>query len=1202
MKASALILSALVALCVNPALARVPGRPSPPVSSSHTSGYQAFGDAVFESLHPISHTIHQSVHQSVYESVYESVHDSMPVERPEAHRSLSLALFHFQPSSKRKLHTEWKAFAPWRSRWWPWVYFFVAADEQIPLKSQKNLQLPSSHSTSLGRLYRDFDFPCAGFVRNVLRRVMKKCLGPARLPCLGRRFSSFLSPSASYGRSFSSLRRPSLLSRGIYTGRGQWSRPFSARSAAVVDRQLLRDYVQFERKRCPVSGPKSRQEDPGSWIPLLERYLPPSLRKVPEEATVTDAEFDAATTMGRETLAQTIELANLLFYARTEGNIDLLAYLGFRLNNWPAVNVLLTRLLDAADTLDKYSIPRRPLSSHDWGSGANVSLDELTDQHAERASELVHLTKSPAVSELTSFDSWTERPFADEHAKRFMAEVWKSLGSIVLDAADASPNESKLAMSYVFRILARLHHSGAVSDRVYKYDPPSVHRVNFRPPGMHLLSTHIMSVLTDAAWLAHEAEVAAKAAAAGKKSPYVPLNLGIRELGHEIWLELILWSCVEHGYIQEGVWLIERMRSRTDSRAWNFESWKHLIESSRSVWKTNVDAEVSWRRPEDIDRQWPSRRHNGLAPFNGLGERTISAEVAAALLDSLPNLVYLGLGWRGLSPSALLRHVSSLRPAIASPTADAKLLPTAKATNWFVIRAIESGGFNAEIDPRAFEALLKVTPHVIPPWSNNTSPMEENVESLTRGQLYDDTSAFAGLMEYNIRFFASRRLCTDALDAFSWLQEVVDASKLQRIREFSERVGQSDTAGLPSFDLDSLESFKPFESSMPQMSVVTVAELLDLITTSRAFAFGNWLFFSDDIDGPPIPPSAYGNQALAPSIIRFAAATKNEALCNLVVRSLSQPLSLNTMRALLNFRIAMGQWDAATMMLEYIRDYRLKSWGYSNVTALAAAIVRMDHAIKQQPSPEQQSDLDRAKDLLLRLLNGEFNESSHDSKHSFQDRLIHSIHRVFLTIPGSLREIAQKTQLKYKATPRSNHPYIPATAFHSLLSAVVDTQGSAAGKRLWEQWCLDIRSPTFSRLQEGGITRLYLHRERDPRKGDPHFDPRFFAQMQKKAVIPNPNTIRIIAQQAVKEYTEFEVDEARRRQLPGQLEQDSNLNPSSQGAGATNPALQVVDFCIRQFQAFRVPWREINRELGGLVYHIHREKKKERKKMGREDA
>ncbi|GIJ87641.1 hypothetical protein Asppvi_006551 [Aspergillus pseudoviridinutans] len=1025
---------------------------------------------------------------------------------------------------------------------------------------------------------------------------MKNCLGPARLPCLGRRFSSFHSPSASYGCSFTSSLRPKPPSCGISLGRRQWSRPFSARSAAVVDRQLLRDYVQFEKKRCPVSGPKSRQEDPDSWIPLLEHYLPPSLRKVPEEAAVTDAEFDAATTMSRESLAQTIELAKVLFYARTEGNIDLLAYLGFRLNNWPAVNVLLTRLLDAADTLDKYSIPRRPLSSHDWGSGAGVSLDELTSQHAERASELVHIAKSPAASELTSFDSWTERPFADEHAKRLMAEVWQSLGSIVLDAADASPNESKLAMSYVFRTLARLHHSGAVSDRVYKYDPPSVHRVNFRPPGMHLLSTHIMSVLTDAAWLAHEAEVAAKAAAAGKESPYLPFNLGVRELGHEIWLELILWSCVEHGYIQEGVWLIERMRSKTDSRAWGFESWKPLIESSRSVWKTNVDAEVSWRRPEDNDRQWSSRRRNGLAPFNGLGERTISAEVAAALLDSLPNLVYLGLGWRGLSPSALLRHASSLKPAIAPPTADAKLRPTAKATNWFVIRAIESGGFNAENDPRAFEALLKATPHVTPPWSNNTSPMEEDVESLTSGQLYDDTSAFAGLMEYNIRFFASRRLCSDALDAFSMLQEVVDASKLQRIREFSERVGQSDTDGLPSFDLDSLESFKPFESSMPQMSIVTVAELLDLVTTSRAFAFGDWLFFSNDIDGPAIPPSAYGNQALAPSIIRFATATKNEALCNSVVRSLSQPLSLNTMRALLNFRIAMGQWDSATMMLEYVRDYRLKSWGYSNVTALAAAIVRMDHAIKQQPSTVQQSDLDRAKDLLLRLLNGEFNDSR-QSGTSFQNRLIHSIRRVFLTIPGSLREIAQKTHVKYKATPRSNYPYIPATAFHALLSAVVDTQGSVAGKRLWEQWCLDVRSPTFSRLQEGGITRLYLHRERDPRKGDPHFDPRYFAQTQKKAVLPNPNTIRIIAQQAVKEYTEF--DEARRRQQSGQLEQqDSNLDTS--GQGATNPALEVVEFCIRQFQAFQVPWREINRELGGLVYRMHREKKKERKKMGRE--
>ncbi|EAW09593.1 uncharacterized protein ACLA_038030 [Aspergillus clavatus NRRL 1] len=1012
---------------------------------------------------------------------------------------------------------------------------------------------------------------------------MKKCLGPARLPCLGRRFSSLHSTPVLYPRLPATSIRLSPSSCRTYPGRRQWSRPFSTGSAPPVNVQLLREYVQFEKKRCPVSGPKSRQRDPNAWIPLLEQYLPPSLRTSPEENAVTDAEFDTAT---RESLAQTIELANLLFYARTEGDLDLLAYLGFRLNNWPAVNALLTQLLDAADALGEFSTPRKPLSSHDWGSGSGVSFDDLTGPDADRATELVHVTtESPAIPGLTTFKARTERPFADEHAKRFMAEIWQSLGSIVLDAADASPNESKLAMSYVFRVLARLHHSGAVSERVYKYTNPGSHQVNFRPPGMHILSTHIMSVLTDAAWLAHEAEVAAKAAAAGEDSPFLPFNLGIRELGPEIWLELILWSCVEHGHTQEGVWLVERMKSRRDDQAWQFQSWRPLLESSQTVWKTNIDREEFWRRPGDVDRQPSSWKRTGLPPFHGLGKRTISVEVVTALVHCLPNLVYLGLGWRGLSPSALLRHVSDLKFAIASPAADAKFLPTAKASNWFVTRAIESGGFNPEADPRAFEGLLKVIPHVVPPWENNASPMEENLQSLTPARLYDATSAFAGLMEYNIRFFASQRLCTDALDAFSWLQGVVDASKMQRIQEFSQRVGELDPSGLPLFDLGDLESFKPFESSIPQLSIVTVAELLDLVTASRAFAFGDWLFFSNDIDGPPIPPSAYGNQALAPSIIRFATATKNEALCNSVVQSLSQPLSLNTMRALLNFRFAMGQWDAAVMMLNYIRDYRLKSWGYSNVTALAAAIVRMDHEFQKSSkdssnTPEaladKQRDLTRATDILLRLLNGEFNERHDRTRVSFQDRLSASMHRIFLTIPGPLRDIAHAAKLRYEPTPRTTHPYIPATAFHPLLSAIMDTHGSAAGQRLWDRWCLDVRSPTFARLQEGGITRLYLQRERDPRKGDPHFDPKYFAQVQKKAILPNPNTVRIIAQQAVAEFNAFD------------------------GPRDANPAAPVVDWCIRQFRAFRVPWAEVNREVGGLLYREAREKKKERKRLGQE--
>ncbi|PLB33674.1 uncharacterized protein BDW47DRAFT_113527 [Aspergillus candidus] len=1018
---------------------------------------------------------------------------------------------------------------------------------------------------------------------------MKRCLGPARLPCLGCRFIS-PSPSISHPRAL--LPRARQVGRP-FPGRRQWSRPFSAHTRPPIDRRLLEKHVQLEMKRCPVPGPQ--EKNPEAWLSLLDQYIPPSLRKSPENAAPDAVASDGTAASAADSLVQTIELTNLLFHARMSGNLGLLSQLGFRKHNWPAVHALLNRLLDAADTLNEVAVPSRPLSNLNWGSGSSESLDELTAKRQKPVPRLVPGSEVPLVPGFTSLDAMTERPLADDHSKRFMAELWPSLGSIILDAADAPPSEAKLAMSYVFQVLARLHHSGAVSDRVYKYIPgEELYKNTLRPPGIHLLSTHIVSVLSDAAWLVHEAEVAAKAAAAGEDSPYVPFRMGIRELGPEIWLEFILWCCVEHGHVTEGIWLIEQMKRRKGDQAWGFRSWKPLLEDPTLVRDTNIDREDSWRQPGSDIRPSPPRRRVNPTPFNGLGKRTVSEEVVASLLDNLPNLVYLGLGFRGVSPTALIRSASSLKFAITPTSSDSELLPTSRSSNWFTVRVLESGGFDAKSDPQAFENLLRLTPHVVPPWESNLELRDEDLDPLTPSQLYDETAALSGLIEYNIRYYALQRLCGDAINAFEWLQAVTDASKMQRIGDFfsSSILDKPPMDWFPTFDMARLPALRVFESSIPQVSNITLAHMLDLVTVSREYAFGEWMLFSSDIDGSPIPPSAYGDQALAPAIIRFAAATKNTALCDATTSSLGQPLSANILRTLLNFRVAMGQWDQVVPMLEYLREYRAKSWGHSNVAALAAAVIRLEHTAQQNPAdPQASNELTQAKDILRRLLSGEFNEPHRHSETHYQDRSLHSLIRLFQSIPGgSLKDTATAAsaalRARFSPSPHSAIPHIPAATFHPILSAVVDTQGSAAGKRLWDRWCLDLKSPTLRRLQEGGIPRLYLNKERNRARGDPHFDAQYFKQIQSKAVLPNANTIRIIAQAAVKEYNEYQSSSS-----PSSTESA----PSGQGQVANNndtnnPARPILEFCIEKFETFRVRRREINREVGGLLYRRRRER------------
>ena len=1031
---------------------------------------------------------------------------------------------------------------------------------------------------------------------------MKRCLCPGHLLCLGGRssYSPYRSVIVRQQRLLSCLRRgpPS---------RTQWSRPFSTSVARTVDRSL-RECIISKRPGCPLKG--KRQKNPDSWLPLLEEYLPQSLRVGTESK-------GGSRRPPKSMYTRAHDLSTLLMHAKSHGKFEPLTHLGFGKNRWAAVYALLSQLVDATESVLEESTSRPSLSGFDWGAVAGISLDELTNSYIEPGVVKRNLDSQDGKKGPT-FKELTERSPANEFSQHVMVEVWQSLGSILLEAADRPPNESNLAMSCVFRILARLHHSGAISDNVYKYTRPCANQATFRPPGMHLLSTHIMRVLSEAAWRNHEAEVTAKAAAAGEDSPYLPFKMGVRDLGPEIWLEFVLWCCVEHGYPKAGLWILNQMNTRTGDLAWKFRSWGPLLhDQGAAVHKTNIDLEEVWRRPGNNapDAQTPRSHNGGSSSFHGLGKRTISVEVVASVRDSLFNFVYLGVDYLGYSPTLLLALISNLNSFISPPVSDEAVQPTTKEFNWLAVRFHESGVVDSNEDPHAFDRFLRASPRVMPPWDDNPSCFEEDLERLTPSQLYDETSAFTGMMEHNVRSFALHRQTGLAFSSFVRLHQTVDASKSQHIQKFLEQVSRSDAGDLPFLDEEEPPIPQPVESSIPQVSNVTYAHLLDLATTSRAFPFAEWLLFSTDLDGPAIRRSSYGNQDLAPSILRFAAAIRHRSLHRQVVRSLSQPFSLNTLRALINYQISTWDWDSIVPMLEYIRDNRLKSWGHSNVTMLAATIIRMDNVTRHQSGAvalEAKKTLETAKQILTRILQGEFNDLSERTVgNKFQRRAIRNLQRVFQSIPGPLSEIAVQTWTDF--APNRVLPYIPSVAFHHLLSAVVDVHGSAAGQRLWEQWCLHPKSPSYRRIREGGISRLYANQELDPRQGNPFFDPAWFSLVYEKATVPNLNTVRIIAQRAVQEYTQFtqergslsrlrssDVDSDAAADVGTDVDDpDVDLDAADPGdptipipapLKAKGQALEdVLNFCIAQFQTLRLPENEINRETQG---HLHRVKKR----------
>ncbi|KAJ5683327.1 hypothetical protein N7462_006492 [Penicillium macrosclerotiorum] len=858
-----------------------------------------------------------------------------------------------------------------------------------------------------------------------------------------------------------------------------------------------------------------RKFNPDAWISILAKFMRPTREAERQGASLLEYKDD---------LSRSHALMGYLLLARTHSNLDLLAHLGFNLKQWSTVHALLSQLIDTYEILLPYIPPQNSLQGLDWNSDG-LSLDQLAD--GETPSKGFRIKPLPA-SDPIGLDFLTLRPAARGFAQRHLCQVLLSLGTLILKAADSPQTDANLAMSCVYRILARLHHLDLIPDRVYQYPKNDPSQVSFRPPGLNLLSSHIMSVLSDAAWVEHEAALANAANEAGELPPFLPFKVGVRELGPEVWLEFILWCCVEHGFAKQGAWLLREMTQRTGNEAWKIESWQPLIQALDLVQQTNISTETSWRRPSD-DQPPKVFKGRNKPPFNGLGKRTISTEVVVSLRSSLANKAYTGIGFHGLSPTDILRF-SSFMNSLLDPSGNGNdLRPTNKTTNWHILRILQSGGLQPYQDPLSFEKTLRSTHNVVPPWDGEAVISEEYLSKITRSQVYDESAAIAGLVEYNVKAYSHQRLAGRAFHQYAWLQNIVDASKAYHIQAFFEHLSRSKTADVPFFNSQQLGAADHQSSSLPQVSTATLAELLDLATVNRAFDFGNWLLFNDDVDGPSIPVSAYRNQVLAPSILRFAAATQNAKLSEKVISSLEMPLSVNMLKALVNTHFHMEDWDRAIVTLQYLRDFRLKSWGFSNITALAAKIIRLDATIKDIESggdvlaEKERQSLERAKDILLRFFRMEFNTPASKNRRvtNFQQKVLMRLLPILKSLPSPLSDITKQINMHLKPASHVKLHYLPSVSFHTLLSAVMDVHGSTAGIELWLRWCLNPPSPTHKRQREGGIVRLFNRSElASPRwsRGDPGFDPKWTAWVQRKAVIPNLNTIRLISQAAMKEY------------------------------------------------------------------------------------
>jgi hypothetical protein len=791
---------------------------------------------------------------------------------------------------------------------------------------------------------------------------------------------------------------------------------------------------------------KAELQSPDAWILLLERFLP--ARSTQSSLIPNSYPLRSSNSCG--------DVLAILHGASSKKNagIDLLTYLGLKLGRWQAaldlVNVLLQNVASKVPSeprvthLPGLSWPRSP--SLDELCSAPIHIDMVDNPTKEYTAPWDRHNLDPRYLEITSK--------SQDHT---MTQIWKSLGYIIIDAADLEGEEADAAMRFVYRVIAQIHKLGLVPDNVYTYIPPSYTSSVMRPPIMHLLSSRLLTTLSDAVWRAHQDDAIAEAVSSGigykdlgHDPPGGRFRLKVRPLGPEVWLEFVLWCCVDGGFASAGTKIIEHLRQRTD-RPWFAVNWMLPVLNSPTA-SSAQSATIDWSRVQLRTGGTVGRieGYSAEQPFAVMEPRTISTEVVLALVGSLTNSLNVGVANRGSSLAKVLSSIKSLMSFL-----EPHHLPTGYFEH-VAVRLHQSGSCDPDRGPDDIQSLAAASRHM-----RSLEAAEEPVTaavSFGLESIATHSEFVNGLFHQSLEAFVNLGDVRRALDVFAEIQQLMDSSKLRSISIFLS------TRRQPSrgyFSSRAVTVDDDFVVSHGQLPLYKLAAFLDLITDSRLVRLGNWLLYSEDIDGPLVPESSYATPCIAPALIRFAAVSQDHELVKKVMAaSHDRPLlpSVTLFRALANTHAAFSQYRLVHRVLRRLRKAKAGGFMPENFASLAACFLSLEIRTVGREGSIVQMQVLEARNIMDKLLQGFYNGNAgvyRGSQRTLIQQQLASILRILECIPHtSLSDLARS----WRSQVDSGNGFNLYTAdFNILLAAIVETKGANIGRMIWDLFCVDPR-------------------------------------------------------------------------------------------------------------------------------------------------
>lgn len=836
------------------------------------------------------------------------------------------------------------------------------------------------------------------------------------------------------------LRRPcSVLATGrlpcLDSTRSGAARRVASTSSTNIQRQVEPQFGPVPEQRIrPANSEKvdsARRVD--AWLASLELLLPPHLQKHNQNQKRSASK--QGTTFKPQKIFEALCGADRI----TSGKYgcDVLTYLAFEKGRWNLVVWLVKHLVEWCAKTSPTANPSTSLVCS-WKN--DMTLEELTKAPMDlqdatflqgSASDTVRGVSIARQIDLGGHDRLGQN---DALKPDILGMVWRGLGNMTIACAGGGIRPE------ILEIIAFLHHQELMPLSIYDSKPSSDATAIQQSPLLNLMSTRILTSLSDAAWRAHERMAAEESEDSGdcsasrkQRSPGTAINVRVEGLRPEVWLELILWSCLHGGWVLEGIKILQRIYSAQEPSQWRPLSWRSLVSEQP---KHTQD----WEKVEYLFNNRSSSSMDIEEPLAQISvQRTVSSELVNAYVDASVSVTRPPGLHKGQSFSQTAEFVNMMQQFLDR----SGLALGAGSWDAIVLRLVDSQDTGI-FKPMLFDQAIRLSPTM------GQEIAAANVRGLP-DYVFDGTAAIFGLFHRALHQRIKDADIEGALRLFASLQERADENKRRSVVDFlqQERLFvEADEAGATQQFTDNYSRID-YPAFYVQIPPNILGPFMELVTDAKAYEFGKWLLYSDEIDGPLIPESLYADPSITPALVRFAAETSDKALLSQLVKmraAVARPdepsLPRTVLLSFLESQINVKRWSAATKILQHMRDKYGQGW---NVVTLCHLLRVGLLQVRDREAGDQNAEEHSASVMKIfrRLVRGGYEHRVADRPDYVQEQ-IDNLLVVVASVGGEWTELSVNTQLVtgYRVFN------LPPRAFNLVLEGVVDAYGSHAGRKL----------------------------------------------------------------------------------------------------------------------------------------------------------